>query len=82
MTTFALLTKRPQFASSAETRLQVILFKFSIDLRLTAKLFLHYVVNKCFKFDNVVWYTANKGQILYCIKVYSKYGIATCALKK
>ena len=76
-TIFVLLTKKPQFASSAETRWQVILFTFPIDLRY--KLLFHYVVNKCFKFDNVVWYTANKGQILYCIKVYSKYGIATCA---
>ena len=78
-TIFVLLTKKLQFASSAETRWQVILFKFPIDLRLTDKLFLHYVVNKCFNFDNVMWYIANKGQILYCIKVYSKYGIATCA---
>ena len=67
LTTFALLTKKPQFASSAETRWKVILFKFPIDWRY--KLLLHYVVNKCFKFDNVVWYIANKGQILYCIKV-------------
>ena len=41
-----------------------------------------FVVNKCFKFSNVVWYVANKGQILYCIKVQSKNGIAICALKK
>ena len=43
---------------------------------------LHYIVNKCFKFDNIVWYIANKGQILYCIEGLSKNLIATCALKK
>ena len=64
--TFTLLTKKPQFASSAETTWQVILFKFPIDWGYN--LLLHDVVNKCFKFDNV-WYIANKSQILYCIKV-------------
>ena len=59
--------KMPQFAKSAETRWQVILFKFPTDWRYM--LLLHYVVNKCFKFDNVVWYIVNKGQILYCLKV-------------
>ena len=33
LTTFALSTKKPQFASSAETRWQVILFNFPIDWR-------------------------------------------------
>ena len=33
-------------------------------------------------FDNVVWYIANNGQMLYCIKVQSKNGIANCAFKK
>ena len=67
LTTFVLLTKKPQLVSSAETRWQVILFKFPIDWRY--KLLLYCVVNKCFKLDNVMWYIANKGQKLYCIKV-------------
>ena len=62
LTTFSLSTKKPQFASSAETGWQVILFRFPLDWRY--KLLLHYIVNKCFKFDNVVWYILNKGQIL------------------
>ena len=64
---WVMLTKKPQFASSAETRWQVILFKFPTDW--TYNLLLHYVVSKFFKFDNVVWRIANKDQILYCIKV-------------
>ena len=60
---WVMLTKKPQFASSAETRWQVILLKFPVDGRY--KLLWHHVVNKCFKFDNVVWYIVNKGQILY-----------------
>ena len=65
LTTFALLTKKPQFANFPETRWQVILFKFPIDW--IYKLLLHYVVDKCFKF--VVYCGTLQGQILYCIKV-------------
>ena len=45
LTTFALSTKS-QFARSAETRWQVILFKFPTDW--IFKLLLHYVLNKSF----------------------------------
>ena len=42
---------------------------FYLSFQLTEdKFLLHYVVNKCFKFDNVVWYIVDKGEILYCIK--------------
>ena len=57
--------KKPQFALQ---KLDGSLFCLSFQLT-EDKLLLHDVVNECFKFDNVVWYIANKGQILYCIKV-------------